>query len=318
MRRRLLVLAVSLGVLVATLSAVASPGAPAYIRVLRDSYGVPHVFSDDDMAGAFANGYTIAEDRLFQMEILRRAGKGRLAELIGDGDAIGGQTAAEFDVAIRRELYTEPERRDMFAELERTDPASAGAFRAFVDGVNLRIAEDLADPINKLPSEYLALGTLPQPWSLTDSIGFAAVGLSIFGAEGGHEVQNACLLSGLTDRLHSESQAEGVFNDLFWIDDPDAPTTITDRVAAWPNTIGRFNPAQMSLLHDPKINAAMCNAAKAQRSEESVFDTVGRLLGISFASGHSNALVVSGSHTSTGHPMLGVCSPPSQKKLGVE
>lgn len=287
-----------------SLSAAGEPG-PASVRILRDSYGVPHIFATDDLEGAYAAGYTMAEDRLFQMEILRHAGKGRLAELIGDADALGGQTAAEFDIAIRRELYTEPERQDMFAELERTDPASAAAFRAFVDGVNLRIAEDLTDPIRKLPSEYLALGTLPQPWTITDSIAFAAVGLSIFGAEGGHEAQNACLLSGLTERLDSETQAQGVFDDLFWIDDPDAPTTITDRVAVWPNSIERFAPAQMALLHDPKVDAAMCNAANAQRAEESVFDTIGRLLGISFASGHSNALVVSGSHTSTGHPMLG-------------
>src|SRR5258708_6094444 len=83
-------------------------------------------------------------------------------------------------------------------------------------GVPLRIAEDLADPVRKLPSEYAALGTLPQPWSVTDSIAFASVGLSIFGAEGGHEVQNACLLSNMTARLHSENEAKGVFNDLFW------------------------------------------------------------------------------------------------------
>jgi acyl-homoserine lactone acylase PvdQ len=248
----------------------------------------------------------MAEDRLFQMEILRRAGKGRLAELIGDSPALSGP-AAEFDISIRRELYTEPERADMFAEVERTSPADAAAFRAFVDGVNLRIAEDLADPIHKLPSEYLALGTLPQPWSVTDSIAFAAVGLSIFGDEGGNEVQNACLLERLTNRLGGEAPAKGVFNDLFWIDDPDSPPTITEGEAVWPNAVERFAPAQMGLLHDPKIAAAMCNAAKAQRAEQSAIDLVAKRLGINglFAPGHSNALVVGGSHTSTGHPMLG-------------
>jgi penicillin G amidase len=277
------------------------------VRILRDAYGVPHIFADDDLKGAFAEGYTMAEDRLFQMDILRRAGKGRLAELIGDGDALGGQTAADFDVAIRRELYTEPERADMFAELERTNPADAASFRAFVDGVNLRIAEDLTDPIHKLPSEFIALGALPQPWSVTDSIAFAAVGLSIFGAEGGNEIRNACLLSNLTAKYHSEPEAEGVFNDLFWIDDPDAPTTITEGEAVWPNKIGRFNPAQMDLLHDPQISAAMCKAAAAQHSEEALIDFVGRRLGIGGlgAAGHSNALVVAGSHTSSGNPMLG-------------
>ncbi|MCA1831750.1 MAG: penicillin acylase family protein [Actinomycetota bacterium] len=304
MTKKALVLVACLAVVSAALSAVAQ-AVPESVRILRDSYGVPHIFSNDDLKGAFASGYTMAEDRLFQMEILRRAGKGRLAELIGDGSALGA-TAAEFDIAIRRELYTEPERADMFAELESTDPASAAQFRAFVDGVNLRITQDLADPIRKLPSEYLALGTLPEPWSVTDSIAFAAVGLSIFGAEGGHEVENACLLSGLTAR-HGEPQAEGIFDDLYWIDDPDAPATITEGEAVWPNSISRFNAGQMALLHDPSIKSAICKAADAQHAEEAAIDTVGNRLGIGglFAPGHSNALVVSGSHTSTGHPMLG-------------
>ncbi len=300
-----LVLVAALSLAAATFSAKAQ--APETVRILRDSFGVPHIFSDDDLKAAYANGYAMAEDRLFQMEILRRAGKGRLAELIGDSEALGGQTAAEFDIAIRRELYTEPERQDMFHELERTDPDSAAQFRAFVDGVNARIAEDLADPIRKLPSEYLALGTLPQPWSITDSVAFAAVGLSIFGAEGGHEAENACLLSNMTTRLGGEPQAEGVFNDLYWIDDPDAPTTITQGEAVWPNKVGRFNADQMALLHDPQVGAAICNAARAQRAEKSVIDYVAGRLGLTglFSMGHSNALVVSGSHTSTGHPMLG-------------
>jgi len=304
MRRRWIALIACLAIVSASLAAAAQVGET--VTILRDAYGVPHIFTSDDLKGSFAAGYAMAEDRLFQMEILRRAGKGRLAELIGDEEALGA-SAIEFDISIRRELYTEPERQDMFAELERTDPDSAAQFRAFVDGVNLRIAQDLADPVNKLPSEYLALGTLPQPWSITDSIAFAAVGLSIFGAEGGHEVQNACLLSNLTTRLHSEAAAKGVFDDLFWIDDPDSPTTIRDGVAVWPNMVGRFNAAQMALLHDPKIGPAICKAATAQRAEQSAIDFVGEHLGLSglFAAGHSNALVVAGSHTTTGHPMLG-------------
>lgn len=275
------------------------------ISIVRDASGVPHIFTDDDLKGAYAAGYTMAEDRLFQMEILRRAGKGRLSELIGDDSALGA-SAIEFDISIRRELYTEVERQDMFTELEQKDPASAAQFRAFVDGVNLRIAEDLADPLHKLPSEYVALGTLPQPWSVTDSIAFASVGLSIFGAEGGHEVSNACLLSEFMAK-HGEAAGKGVFDDLFWIDDPDSPTTITDRVAVWPNVVGRFDAGQMALVQDPKIGAAICNAAKAERAEQSVIDFVAGRLGLAgaFASGHSNALVVSGAKTTTGHPMLG-------------
>jgi hypothetical protein len=247
----------------------------------------------------------MAEDRLFQMDILRRAGKGRLAELIGDDPAIGGRSAADFDVFVRRELYTEPERQDMFARLPAADQAS---FRAWVDGVNLYIAEALADPLRKLPSEFVALGTLPAPWSVTDSIGFAALAIGIYGGEGGHEVENAALYLDLLDHFQGDSEeAKGVFDDLFWIEDPDAPVTIAEGVGIDPNRVERFAAPQMALLADPAVAAAIRNAARAQHDEQAMIDEVGRRLGLAgfFGPGHSNALVVSGAHTATGHPMLG-------------
>lgn len=290
------------------------PSVSGSVTILRDKWGVPHIFQKDaptpeenDERGAFAAGYAQAQDRLFQMEILRRAGKGRLAELIGDAEALQGKSAIDFDISVRRELYTEPERQDLFAKLSPPDQA---AFRAYVDGVNLFIAEALANPLRKLPSEYLALGILPQPWSVTDSIAFAAVGIGIFGAEGGHEVENASLLLDLMDRFPSdENAAKGIFNDLFWIEDPDAPVTIAGDPVTDPNlgSITRFADAQMDLLEDSAIRAAIRKAARAAHDEQAAIDEIARRLGLSglFAAGHSNALVVSGELTTTGHPMLG-------------
>jgi penicillin amidase len=128
------------------------PSAGTTVTILRDKWGVPHVFQNDpalsaqenDDRGAFAIGYAMAEDRLFQMEIFRRAGKGRLAELIGDAPALGGLSAIDFDIMVRRELYTEPERQDLFEALPERDKSF---FSAFVDGVNLYIVEALTNPL---------------------------------------------------------------------------------------------------------------------------------------------------------------------------
>jgi penicillin amidase len=53
-------------------------------EVLRDGYGVPHIFAGDMHDLAFLQGYVTAQDRLWQMDIYRRAATGRLAEVLGD------------------------------------------------------------------------------------------------------------------------------------------------------------------------------------------------------------------------------------------
>jgi acyl-homoserine lactone acylase PvdQ len=288
------------------------PSLGSNVTILRDKWGVPHVFQNDpalsaqenDERGAFAIGYAMAEDRLFQMEIFRRAGKGRLAELIGDAPALG-LSAIDFDIMARRELYTEPEREDLFNRLSDVDK---GFLKAFVDGVNLYIAEALVDPIHKLPGEYVALGILPAPWTVTDSIGFAALAIGIYGTNGGGEVQNAKLLMDLMGRLGPE-RGKSAFDDLFWVEDPNAPVTINQGSFADPNlaSMTRFAPSQMALLSTAKIAAAIRNAAAQQHEEHALIDELGRRLGLGalFGSGHSNALVIGAAHTTTGHPMLG-------------
>src|SRR5215831_14392493 len=79
---------------------------PEAVTILRDGYGVPHVFTsgrDAGVHGAFANGYAQAEDRLFQMDILRRAATGRLAEMLGPDYLL-------MDEVNRRDGYTAAER----------------------------------------------------------------------------------------------------------------------------------------------------------------------------------------------------------------
>src|SRR5204862_40962 len=59
---------------------------PEAVTIVRDAYGVPHLFTSGAGArerGAYGNGYAQAEDRLFEMDILRRGATGRLAEMLG-------------------------------------------------------------------------------------------------------------------------------------------------------------------------------------------------------------------------------------------
>ena len=69
---------------VASLSGeIALPGLSAAVEVIRDRWGVPHIYADNQHDLFFAQGYAHAQDRFWQMEFWRRLGAGRLSELVG-------------------------------------------------------------------------------------------------------------------------------------------------------------------------------------------------------------------------------------------
>src|SRR5215470_8318508 len=161
------------------LAAAGAGAAPSGdVTILRDRWGVPHIFESGRGASdrsAYANGYAQAEDRLFEMDILRRAGTGRLAEMLGS-------SYLAMDEVVRRDLYTHDELAQFFARLSPSDQLSTEAYR---DGVNAYIAKVTLDPM-LLPFEFG--GVPPEPWDVTDSAAIAALQFVVFGANGGQEV----------------------------------------------------------------------------------------------------------------------------------
>jgi penicillin G amidase len=96
------------------------------VTILRDRFGVPHVFAPSERAVYWGDGYAIAEDRMAQMEKYRRAARGELAELVGP-------SALRSDEETRREGYTDAEREEILRGLE---PAVRAGLEAYADGVN--------------------------------------------------------------------------------------------------------------------------------------------------------------------------------------
>lgn len=138
------------------------PGLRAPVEVRRDRWGVPHIYAQSQHDLFFAQGYTAAQDRLFQMEMWRRQGEGRLAEVLGS-------SAVERDRMARLVAY----RGDMEREWTAYAPDTREIVSAFVAGVNARIA-DVGD---SLPPEFALLGFAPEPWSVTVPLS-RATGLS--------------------------------------------------------------------------------------------------------------------------------------------
>src|SRR6185503_247473 len=159
-------------------AAVARAQAPEAVTILRDRWGVPHIFAEGRGAeerGAYGNGYAQAEDRLFEMDILRRAATGRLAQFLGPDYLL-------MDQVVRRDGYTADEHTRFFRQLSARDRRSLEAYR---DGVNAFITLVTMDR-TRLPFEFT--GTPPAPWTVEDSVAIAVLELVLEGANGGKEV----------------------------------------------------------------------------------------------------------------------------------
>jgi penicillin amidase len=131
-----------------------APGLQAPVTVARDERGVPLISAAKRLDAAYAMGFVHAQERYFQMDLLRRSAAGELAELFGP-------RALPLDKAHRLHRFR--------ARAERALAAMAPADRAFVDryvaGVN-----DGLDALSARPFEYLLTGTSPRRWASADSL----------------------------------------------------------------------------------------------------------------------------------------------------
>jgi len=120
------------------------------VEILRDRWGIAHIYATTVEDLFFAQGYVAAQDRLWQLEIWRRVGEGRLAE-------IAGPVAFERDRLARLLKY----RGDMDAEWSSYHPDGRRIITAFVNGVNAFIEHNT----DNLPVEFKLTGVTPDPWS---------------------------------------------------------------------------------------------------------------------------------------------------------
>jgi penicillin amidase len=128
---------------------VSLTGLTADVEVFRDKFGVPHVYAESEHDLYTAVGYLLAQDRLWQMDLLRRVTLGRLSEIFGED-------YVETDQLLRALRYTEKSR----LLLQVMEPEVTDALLAFADGIN----QYLTTQTDKLPPEFAILGYKPEPW----------------------------------------------------------------------------------------------------------------------------------------------------------
>ncbi len=137
------------------------------VRILRDERGVPHIYakSADDLL--FAQGYVHAQERLWQMDLSRRAARGQLAEVLGPA-------ALELDKENRvLGLGVAADRA-----AEQLNPEARRELEAYARGVNAFIEQHPGSPLTAgLPVEFALLRYRPEPWKPADSL---AIGLNMY------------------------------------------------------------------------------------------------------------------------------------------
>src|SRR3954465_9238734 len=257
------------------------------VTIVRDNYGVPHIYGATRDGAEFGIGYATAEDRLFFLDVFRHLGRAQLSSFAGGAPANRELDEQVWNVAP----YTE---EDLQKQVDQRPPqyaAEADRLKAdldnYVAGINQYIAEARLDP-TKMPAEYAAIGQPqgPADWKGTDVVATADVVGAIFGAGGGREVPSALVLEKAIKRF-GHKQGRRVWHDFRSAEDPEAPTTIGKR---FPYSATPKHPRGVA-LPDPgtvsELRTADPSTTKSQVTPH----------------GMSNALLVSGRLTRSHKPI---------------
>lgn len=319
MDKKKLAYLLSLTILISVLSITpvkAYPYSYDRIRILRDNYGVPHIFARTKEGLGYGCGYITAQDRLWQAEVYRRNAFGSLAEI--------GLASIQSDLETRKIGYSRAELLEIFNKWVPTKPEAKlkEMLLAFVDGMNAYINEALQalmmGDLSKIPLEYLAFGFLPEPWTIEDSVAIMSMMAWRFGGCGGGELGYAARLESLMDRYAPED-AWGIFNDLYPQNDPGAETSIRGDCMGEVNWFaGDLNDVSSILEASSNLNEVWSNYEETQMGQTELFQSLG--LPTSFG---SNAWIVSpiksesGNALQVGGPQMGHSIPQIVMEVGL-
>ncbi|MFL5885139.1 MAG: penicillin acylase family protein [Thermoleophilaceae bacterium] len=280
------------------------------VTIVRDSsFGVPHIYGANRAGLMFGAGYAAAEDRLFFIDVLRHLGRAQLSSFVG-----GAQGNRDFD---KSEWQTAPyNEADLQRQIDQLPVLYGGPGKEvqddisnFVDGVNKYISEARLDP-TKMPGEYAAIGKPqgPDDWKGTDIIATAALVGGIFGNGGGGELEQAQLLQAMQKRF-GNAQGRKAWDDFRSAEDPEAPATVHGK--SFPYEAEPKTPANGSLaMPDPgSVEPAQIaqgggasGAANLGGARSNVPKCTPTGL-ICLPKANSNALIVSGGLSQSGHPL---------------
>ena len=261
-----------LGSATATAAAASGPaaalarvdGAAGPIEIVDDIHGIPHIRAGSIPDAFFGQGYVVARDRLFQIDLSHRREMGRMAEAFG----------ADFvrhDAVARLFHY----RGDIAAELARVPADVLACARAYIAGINARIDEVAADAALR-PREYAILGVTPMRWTVEDMV-----------------IARGAAIGNVDDEIRRAQLAALGLLDLDAIVAPLRPAwkmTVPDGLdttAVSDADLGVLNTGRLPFGPETPVRDPAGGGARAERTNAG-----------------SNAWTVAGSRTASGRPIL--------------
>jgi penicillin amidase len=277
------------------------PGLQKDVIVERDHWGVPHIRASSVEDMVEAQGYVVAQDRLWQMDLLRRVARGQLSEILGSA-------TVNIDKQFRTLGFGRAAERDWGL----VDPTTRSLFEAYARGVN-RFIEQHSD---ELPIEFTLLKYKPLPWTPTDTLVISGYMYETLTDTWEEEIDRAKVTDKVgTDRARELFSADAAM-DHYVVGDPNVSNDGSQRSHLDPDSDDDDDDDDdMEPDGVLKANAAVPNGASRSMHSESSADlttalansVVGYIRDSQAEIRHSlgsNNWVVSGDHTATGKPLL--------------
>nr|WP_263324740.1 penicillin acylase family protein [Neobacillus sp. Marseille-Q6967] len=269
------------------------------IKIVRDPFGVPHIYSETDTSLFFGAGFATAEDRLWQAELSRIVASGRMAEVFGGTASNIGQ-----DQVIRRDGYTDEE---ALAQFDRLPEYVKRGLQGYIDGINHYIETTSAAA---LPPEFR--GQKPAKWTILDSLKVQQLMVRRFGESGGGELNLLTLLTNYQQKFGLELGLKA-FESVALKNDPTAPVSLYTQTDKSVKKASKVDSSKF-----PNSEKVAQQLEKEQQMKLDIEKTYG------FPSkGGSNAWVVSPSRSASGGtlllggPQMGFSAPQIAHEVGI-
>jgi penicillin amidase len=268
-------------------------GLQAEVTVERDNWGVPHIRAASLEDAVEAQGYVVAQDRLWQLDLLRRASRGQLSEILGPA-------TLKIDKDFRNLNFSRAAERDF----QQMNPESRKLLEAYARGVNRFIEQHQ----ETLPMEFTLLKYKPQPWQPTDSLVLTGYMYRTLTDTREREIQRALVTAKVGPELAKDLYSPESGMDHFVVGDPNVKDATTSNAQDDEDDddqdemdyddlmrAGLMHPGLLDAMKEPDLTSYFAHQVKEwlREGDDDIRGTLG-----------SNNWVVSGAHTANGKPLL--------------
>lgn len=261
------------------------PGLLKEVTVERDNWGVPHIRASSLNDLCEAQGYTMAQDRLWQMDLLRRVARGQLSEIVGSD-------ALPLDQEFRTLRLGAAAERDVTL----LDPEARSAMEAYARGVNQFIQQHQKN----LPLEFSLLNYKPSPWQASDSLVIAGYMYWTLTSTWQDELDRMKVTERIGPERARDLFREDATMDRFVVGDPN----VKEKVETDANAHSDEDDEDDDMQADEVLKAGNLGGSGTPDPGAALRDWVTSTRSEIRHGLGSNNWVVSGAHTATGKPLL--------------